>query len=551
MEAYFVVGLALSLSLLDHEALDMFSKAIEIDERMKMGDYLRQVYTYATAARSYWYFGDFEKGLAYSLKALELTGKTDSAVSHAMVYSNLVIEYAILGNMNRSSEFFDKLMKFPPEILTHRFVEIDFPKPVFLAGNNRWKESNQMFEESIERFERMQPTFPLAALLRFKLVYAWALDKQGRFDEAKAIRDEKRRADCETEESFRQEDIKAHLMVRRQVVVDEEFEMRLDLVNVGRGLGTLIRIEGLIPAEFSLNNLPSYCSMQNGVLVTKGKRIGAFQVETIRLKLRATKAGSYSLNPEVIYMDDQGVTRAFKVSPPTITAQKPQPMHETLPGRVSTGSIELDMLLLGGIPEKYAVVLAAPSSDERTLLVEIFLEAGLETGETAFHITTGAAGAKKLAEKYPSNFHLIVCSPQAETTVQSAPNVFKLKGVENLTDIDITLTKAFRTLDSSRTGPKRICIDLVSDVLLQHHAVTTRRWLSSILPTLKSKGFTILAVIDPGMHPAEELQAVVGLFDGEITIRERDTPEGTASFLKIKKMTGQRFLKDEIPLTEG
>jgi len=65
---------------------------------------------------------------------------------------------------------------------------------------------------------------------------------------------------------------------------------------------------------------------------------------------------------------------------------------------------------------------------------------------------------------------------------------------------------------------------------------------------IKSKGFTILAVIDPQMHPPEEKQAVLGLFDGQIDIYEKDTPKGIARFLRIRNMTGQKYLKDEIPL---
>ena len=92
---------------------------------------------------------------------------------------------------------------------------------------------------------------------------------------------------------------------------------------------------------------------------------------------------------------------------------------------------------------------------------------------------------------------------------------------------------------------KRICIEIVSDVLLQHHAVKTRRWLSALLPTLKSKGFTILAVVDPQMHPPEETQAVLGLFDGEISIYEKETEKDTARFLKIKRLSNQKYTKDE------
>jgi hypothetical protein len=57
-------------------------------------------------------------------------------------------------------------------------------------------------------------------------------------------------------------------------------------------------------------------------------------------------------------------------------------------------------------------------------------------------------------------------------------------------------------------------------------------------------------VIDPRIHPAEETQAVLGLFDGEIHIYEKETPKGATRFLKIKKMTGQKYSREEIPLTE-
>ena len=79
---------------------------------------------------------------------------------------------------------------------------------------------------------------------------------------------------------------------------------------------------------------------------------------------------------------------------------------------------------------------------------------------------------------------------------------------------------------------------------------STRFWLSALLPTLKAKGFTTLAVISPQMHPAEEIEAVLGLFEGEINIHEKETPNGTARFIKIKRMINQKYLKDETLLIE-
>jgi hypothetical protein len=130
--------------------------------------------------------------------------------------------------------------------------------------------------------------------------------------------------------------------------------------------------------------------------------------------------------------------------------------------------------------------------------------------------------------------------------VKDAPNLVKLKGVENLTDISIALTSAIRKLDPSLKGARRICIGLVSDVLLQHHAVQTRRWLAGLIPELQSEGFTTLAVMDPEMHPPQEVRAVLDLFEGEINIFEKET--GLEKYLKIKKMSNQKYLENELLL---
>jgi len=64
---------------------------------------------------------------------------------------------------------------------------------------------------------------------------------------------------------------------------------------------------------------------------------------------------------------------------------------------------------------------------------------------------------------------------------------------------------------------------------------------------LKSKGFTTLAVMNPYMHASEEVQAVVGLFEGEISIYERESSEGLEKFLRIRKMRNQRYVEHEVP----
>jgi hypothetical protein len=90
--------------------------------------------------------------------------------------------------------------------------------------------------------------------------------------------------------------------------------------------------------------------------------------------------------------------------------------------------------------------------------------------------------------------------------------------------------------------------DFLSDILLQHHAVETRRWLTALITKLKAEGFTTLAVMDPEMHPSQKVRAVLDLFDAEINIFRKETDRGPAAYLKIRKMSNQKYLDDELPL---
>jgi len=81
-----------------------------------------------------------------------------------------------------------------------------------------------------------------------------------------------------------------------------------------------------------------------------------------------------------------------------------------------------------------------------------------------------------------------------------------------------------------------------------HHAVQTRRWINALVPELKSRGFTTLAVIDSEIHPQQEVRAIAGVFDGEITIYKKGTDKGLEKVLKIEKMTNQEYSDKELPL---
>jgi len=338
--------------------------------------------------------------------------------------------------------------------------------------------------------------------------------------------------------------IQAKLIVRsKEVNVGENVNLGIELVNEGEGPALLVKVEEILPTGFELVAKPSYCRFEDGYLDMNRKRLDPLMTEEIRLTLRSFDKGIFEMKPKVIYVDATGHQMSCEPEPATIN------LSETiLPDRINTGYKDVDSLLLGGIPENYAVILTSPSCDEKDLLIKRFLEAGVSEGQITFYITIEASGVKALTEENQSSFHLFICNPQANKIIKTLPNVFKLKGVENLTDISIVLSKAFRRLGTSVSGPRRACIEIVSDVLLQHGAVKTRRWLTDLITELKSKGFTTLAVMNPKMHSPQEVHAILGLFDGEINVYEKESEKGLEKFLKIKKMYNQRYLESELPL---
>ena len=229
------------------------------------------------------------------------------------------------------------------------------------------------------------------------------------------------------------------------------------------------------------------------------------------------------------------------VSPPTSVSAPSD--------RLPSGSRELDDLLLGGLPQNYSIVLTSPSCNERQLLIDGFLQAGLKNGNIAVDISTEVrSNTRRLAVEYNDDFHIFLCNPQADDIIEDLPNVSKLRDVGNLNELNIALASTFRKMEQRVDEPKRMCVEIVSDVLLYHHAVQTRRWLIGLTTDLKARGFTILAVMNPFMHTNEEVQAVVDLFEGEIDMYEKETREGLAKYLKVRKMYDQDYLEQGVPV---
>ena len=346
-------------------------------------------------------------------------------------------------------------------------------------------------------------------------------------------------------ERFEHATIEANLSIAEgETRVGDEIHLHLHITNVGKETVLLDKVEDILPPYFEVVAKPDYTDIAGRHVELKGKKLGPLKTEEVRLTLKSFDDGAFEIEPKIIFVDTHGHQTVSELKQTLIEVSK-----VVLEGRVPTGHEHLDNLLLGGIPKDYAVILTSPSCDERDELITRFLEAGAEQGQITFSVTTKVADLENLQKKPQANLYLFVCNPQADETVERQSNVFTLKGVESLTALNIALTSALRKLETREVS--RCCIQIISDVLLQHKALQTRKWLSVLLTELRSRGFITLAVIDPKMHSTQEVRAVLDVFDGEINIHKRKDNSHFHTFLSIRRLANQEYLKGELPLNRA
>lgn len=324
-----------------------------------------------------------------------------------------------------------------------------------------------------------------------------------------------------------------------EVLAGESFALEIEVANFGQLPVMLDGIEEILPCcGMELASTPEKCDLDGSYLDLHGRPMKPSTSERLQLRVRAFEKGIYAIAPRIVYSNGVGGPKTLSLKPITIDVKE-----VVLADRVTSGYKDLDILLLGGIPGRYAVVLTSISCDETKLLINRFIEKGAKEEEITVLLTVEGSRWERLATEHP-NFNLFVCNPQAESPAKTLPNVVKIRGVENLTDVSIPLISALRKFEAPDTKPRRICIEILSDILLQHRAVQTRKWLIGLISELKSKGFTILAVVNPQMHGNEEVQAVLDVFDGEIRVYEK----AGQKLMQIRRMYEQDYIEDEMPL---
>ena len=124
-------------------------------------------------------------------------------------------------------------------------------------------------------------------------------------------------------ERFEHADIQANLIIRlKEVKVDQDIDLEIELVNAGKAPAQLIKLQELIPEDFGVKKAPESYRVEDRSLNMKGKKLAPLKTEEIRLVLRPATKGTFTLKPRVMYLDETGKYKSHEPEPVTITVKE-------------------------------------------------------------------------------------------------------------------------------------------------------------------------------------------------------------------------------------
>jgi len=124
-------------------------------------------------------------------------------------------------------------------------------------------------------------------------------------------------------ERFEHAEITANLILNpKELRVGESMELEIELTNPGKGQALLNQIQRAIPEGFELTVKPEPYRVEGCNINLKGKRLEPLKTEEVKLSLKPKRKGSFTVEPRILYLDENGNTKSHEPKPLTITVKE-------------------------------------------------------------------------------------------------------------------------------------------------------------------------------------------------------------------------------------
>jgi hypothetical protein len=135
-------------------------------------------------------------------------------------------------------------------------------------------------------------------------------------------------------ERFEHADVQANLIAsKKELKLDEDLELDIELINAGRGPAKLIKLQDPVPRGFTLLQEPEGYRMEDSFLNLRGKRLDPLKTEEIRLALKSVQRGHFALKPRILYLDESGGYKSHEPEPMRVTVgiEEKAPQEKVVP----------------------------------------------------------------------------------------------------------------------------------------------------------------------------------------------------------------------------
>jgi tetratricopeptide (TPR) repeat protein len=346
VDAYFYAGQIFFNYRLNNHALEFFDKAIEISE--KIGYKYRTCWAALYSAIVLDIKGDLHASISRNLLAAKYAEQTDSHYAKSQSLANLLTTYSKLGAIENAQQCYTQLKQmFPDESKAGSklgYAALIKAQALFFSAKKDWARSDELFNLSFDLLKGALFAKSFESYMR--LDYAAVLDKQSRSADGAVQREKASTLTEKIDAQFQEFSVEAILTTKKQVMVEDEFEVRLNLVNVSRISGFLVGVDNLHNSNFDICKMPTCYMLAKGYLNLKNQPIKPFQLETIRFSLKASKEGTYHFTPYLVFENQEGNQKKHKLEPISINVVSLNPPSLTLPEKAaSKESIELQIPL--------------------------------------------------------------------------------------------------------------------------------------------------------------------------------------------------------------
>ena len=124
-------------------------------------------------------------------------------------------------------------------------------------------------------------------------------------------------------ERFDQAVIQSSMTVQEKSVgVGETVNLQIEIANAGRTRARLVRVEDLVPTGFELNDAPAVYRAEDRGLAMKGKSLEPLAKEEVRIGLKPTRQGRFSIRPRILYVDETGASKYSQLGLVEITVRE-------------------------------------------------------------------------------------------------------------------------------------------------------------------------------------------------------------------------------------